>query len=106
LGDGGGSAVMRVVGAEPIDPGVELSLGEGPRGENAVERIGLVGLEEVKPDQRRTPSRDPTEGPSKGLILGSLLPLSDDSEHGNALLPFVRVAKNIPIFTGVCQQLR
>ena len=46
LGDGGGSAVMRVVGAEPIDPGVELSLGEGPRGENAVERIGLVGLEE------------------------------------------------------------
>lgn len=83
-------AVVGVIGDQAFDPEVELTLSELSRGENAVERFGLVLIEDRESYLRRTPSRDPVEGLAKLEVLGSHLPGLEESEsrseHRDALL--------------------
>lgn len=79
-------AVEGVIGDQAFDPEVELTLSELTRGENAVERFGLVLVDHRESFLGWTPSRDPVEGFAKLKVLGSHLPGFDESEHRDALL--------------------
>jgi len=79
-------AVVGMIGDQALDPEIELCLGEGPRGQDAVERVDLVFIQDREPGSSRTPSRDPVEGLAKREVLGSHLPGFDESEHQDALL--------------------